>query len=194
MRKAEIKRNTKETQISLSIDLDNAEQGKINTGNGFLDHMLNLFQVHAGISLNIQCSGDVEIDMHHSAEDIAISLGSAIVQSLGDKKGIERYGFYMVTMDEALARVCLDFSGRFSFAYDVNLNQETVGGMEISLFKHFFAALAENAKMNLHIDLIRGEDGHHCLEAVFKALARAMAMAISPSARIKGVPSSKGIL
>lgn len=194
-RSAHIERNTKETQITLSIDLDQAGRGEIKTGSGFLDHMLDLFQVHAGITLNVNCNGDTFIDMHHSAEDIAICLGQAIIQALGDKKGIERYGFYYVTMDEALARVCLDFSGRMAFVWNApDLRMEHVGNIHTEMFEHFFHTLAENIRMNLHVDLLRGRNTHHCLEGIFKAFARAMAMAISPSRRITGLPSSKGML
>jgi imidazoleglycerol-phosphate dehydratase len=194
MRTTSISRKTGETDIQLNWNLDDSVAGSISSGNAFLDHMLNLWQVHSGTSLSLRCDGDVEVDMHHSAEDIAIALGQGLLEALGDKQGIERYGFYYVPMDEALARVCLDFSGRYGFHFNVSLPALEVGGLPMSLWKHFFSSLAENARMNLHIDLIRGEDGHHAIEGIFKALARAMAMAISPSQRIKGVPSSKGTL
>jgi len=193
-RKASIKRKTRETDIQLSLDLDNSGRGEISSGNAFLDHMLDLFQVHSGCTLELSCQGDVEIDMHHSMEDIAICLGDALLEAIGDKKGIERYGFYYVTMDEALARVCLDLSGRFALQYSASIPALKVGGLEISLFQHFFYSLAEHARMNLHIDLLRGDDGHHCIEGIFKAFARALGMALSPSGRIAGVPSSKGSL
>lgn len=193
-RKASQQRNTMETKISLHINLDQPERGRIHSGSPFLDHMLDLFQVHSATTLNLDCQGDKEVDLHHSVEDIAIVLGQCLHSALGDKSGIERYGFYLVTMDEALARVCLDFSGRFSFVWNVGLNNERIGNMETELFEHFFKSLAENARMNLHIDLLRGENHHHCMEAIFKAFGRAMAMAISPSTRIRGIPSSKGVL
>jgi len=193
-RKIELSRKTAETQIQLTLDLDEAGRGKISTGSGFLDHMLDLFQVHAGVTLSIECAGDVQIDMHHSAEDIAIVLGEAILKTVGDKSGIERYGFYYVPMDEALARVVLDLSGRFDLVWKVELKHEKVGNMDADLFRHFFKSLAENARMNLHVELLYGTDHHHNLEAIFKAFARALAMAISPSRRLKGIPSSKGTL
>lgn len=193
-RKVEVSRKTAETQIKLSLDLDEAGRGKISTGSGFLDHMLDLFQVHAGVTLSLECNGDVQIDMHHSAEDIAIVLGEAILKAVGDKSGIERYGFYYVPMDEALARVVLDLSGRFELIWKVELKHEKVGNMDADLFRHFFKSLAENARMNLHVELLYGTDHHHNLEAIFKAFARALAMAISPSRRLKGIPSSKGTL
>lgn len=194
MRKASLNRATSETKIILSLNLDECGRGKINSGSAFLDHMLDLFQVHSGISLELDCQGDTAIDMHHSAEDIAIVLGQALAQCLGDKKGIERYGFYFVPMDEALARVCVDFSSRIGFVWNVRLPSPQAGGIEASLFEHFFKTLAENTRMNLHVELFYGSDNHHCLEAIFKAFARAVAMAISPSRRVQGIPSSKGTL
>lgn len=196
MREAEIVRNTAETQISLSLNLDSAVRGKIDTGSGFLDHMLDLFQVHGGFSLNVKCVGDTRVDMHHSIEDIAICLGEVLAKCLGDKKGIERYGFYFVPMDEALARVCIDFSNRIGIVWRVQLPDSTVGAehMPVSLFEHFFKTLGENARMNLHVELFYGADNHHCLEAIFKAFARAVAMAVAPSRNVHGIPSSKGVL
>ena len=196
MRETKIVRNTSETQITLSLNLDKAERGKIQTGSGFLDHMLDLFQVHGGFCLNVECHGDVQVDMHHSVEDIAICLGEALLQCLGDKKGIERYGFYFVPMDEALARVCIDFSNRIGIVWNAKFPNAMVGAenMPVSLFEHFFKTLGENARMNLHVELFYGSDNHHCLEAIFKAFARAVAMEVAPSRNVKGVPSSKGTL
>src|SRR5690554_282186 len=194
MRKASISRNTNETKIQLQLNLDDAKPGSIRSGSAFLDHMPHLFQVHGGNSLDLNCDGDVEIDMHHSIEDIGIVLGEALKEALGDKKGIERYGFYYVPMDEALARVCLDFSNRIGFVWNVKLNSPYVGGIDASLFEHFFKSVAENARMNLHIELFYSSDNHHALEAIFKAFARALAMAKSPSQNIKGIPSTKGLL
>ena len=196
MRETKIVRNTSETQITLSLNLDKAERGKIQTGSGFLNHMLDLFQVHGGFCLNVECHGAVQLDMHHSVEDIAICLGEALLQCLGDKKGIERYGFYFVPMDEALARVCIDFSNRIGIVWNAKFPNAMVGAenMPVSLFEHFFKTLGENARMNLHVELFYGSDNHHCLEAIFKAFARAVAMAVAPSRNVKGVPSSKGTL
>ena len=194
MRTSSIVRNTNETKIKLDLNIDEGGRGKINSGNGFLDHMLDLFQVHGGFTLNLECNGDTCVDMHHSMEDIAIVLGQALVECLGDKKGIERYGFYFVPMDEALARVCIDFSNRIGFVWNVKLPSAMAGGIEASMFEHFFKSLCENARMNLHVELFYGNDSHHCLEAIFKAFARAVGMAISPSRRVGGVPSSKGVL
>ena len=194
MRVSNISRKTGETDIQLSLNLDEASRGVVNSGNGFLDHMLDLFQVHGGFRLDLTCKGDTNVDMHHSMEDIAIVLGQALVECLGDKKGIERYGFYFVPMDEALSRVCLDFSNRIGFVWNVNLPAAMAGGIEASMFEHFFKSVAENARMNLHIELFYGSDNHHCLESIFKAFARAVAMAVAPSRNVKGVPSSKGVL
>jgi imidazoleglycerol-phosphate dehydratase len=194
MRVSKISRKTSETEIELSLNLDEASRGVVNSGNGFLDHMLDLFQVHGGFRLDLTCKGDTNVDMHHSMEDIAIVLGQALVECLGDKKGIERYGFYFVPMDEALSRVCLDFSNRIGFVWNVNLPAAVAGGIEASMFEHFFKSIAENARMNLHVELFYGSDNHHCLESIFKAFARAVAMAVAPSRNVKGVPSSKGVL
>jgi len=193
MREARIARKTSETDIELYLNLDSQKRGDIKSGNAFFDHMLNLFQNHAGLELSLKCKGDTEIDFHHSIEDIAIVLGSAINQALGGKKGIERFGFYFVPMDEALARVSLDFSGRFAFVLRGDLPQK-IGEMESSLWEHFFKSLAENAKMNLHIELLYGQDGHHCMEAIFKALARAVSMAVGKGKNADEIPSTKGVL
>lgn len=194
MRSSTISRKTGETDITLSLNLDDSTPGQISSGNGFLDHMLNLFQVHGGIHLDLDCKGDVHVDMHHSMEDIAIVLGQALEECLGDKKGIERYGFYFVPMDEALSRVCIDFSNRIGFVWNVKLPAAMAGGIEASMFEHFFKSLCENARMNLHVELFYGNDNHHCLESIFKAFARAVAMAIALSRNVKGIPSSKGVL
>jgi len=193
MREAHISRKTTETDIELHLNLDSAKNGNIKTGSAFLDHMLNLFQSHAGIELSLVCKGDTEIDFHHSMEDIAIVFGTALNQALGDKKGIERFGFYFAPMDECLARVVLDFSGRYAFVLCGNLPAR-IGEMDSSLWEHFFKSLAENAKMNLHIELFYGQDGHHCMEAIFKAFARAVAMAIGKGKNADEIPSTKGTL
>jgi imidazoleglycerol-phosphate dehydratase len=194
VRKADIKRKTKETDITLSLDLDNPIDGPVETGSPFLDHMLDLFRKHGGLGLSVVCKGDKDIDMHHSAEDIAICLGEALLKAVGDKQGIERYGFYYVTMDEALARCCLDLAGRIGFVYNAAIPTARIGNLDTELVQHFFQSVAENAKMNLHIDLIRGTNTHHCIEGMFKAFARALSMAISSSRRVQGVPSTKGTL
>ncbi|MDR3000642.1 MAG: imidazoleglycerol-phosphate dehydratase HisB [Fibromonadaceae bacterium] len=193
MRQANISRKTAETDIELQLNLDSQKRGSIKSGSAFLDHMLNLFQSHAGIELSLVCKGDTEIDFHHSMEDIAIVFGSALNQALGDKKGIERFGFYFAPMDETLARVALDYSGRIAYVLRGDLPAK-IGEMESSLWEHFFKSLAENAKMNLHIELLYGQDGHHCMEAIFKAFARATAMAIGKGKNTDEIPSTKGTL
>jgi imidazoleglycerol-phosphate dehydratase len=193
MREAKISRKTAETDIELYLNLDSGKRSGIKSGSAFLDHMLNLFQSHAGIELSLACKGDTEIDFHHSMEDIAIVLGSALNQALGDKKGIERFGFYFAPMDESLARAAIDFSGRSAYVLRGNLPTK-IGEMESSLWEHFFKSLAENAKMNLHLELLYGQDGHHCMEAIFKALARAVAMAIGKGKNANEIPSTKGVL
>jgi imidazoleglycerol-phosphate dehydratase len=192
--KVQIKRRTKETDISLTLDLRQKRQGTLSSGSPFLDHMLDLFRKHSGMGLTLNCQGDTEIDMHHSSEDIAICLGSAIAKAVGDKKGMERFGFYYVPMDEALVRVVLDLSGRIAFKFTGRLKHCRVGNFESEMAVHFFKTLAQSAQMNLHIDLLRGNNVHHSIEAIFKAFARALAMAVSPSANFKGVPSTKGVL
>ena len=194
MRSASISRKTRETRVDLTLNLDQPGSGPLATGSGFLDHMLDLFRAHGGFGLSVTCAGDTHIDMHHSAEDIAICLGQALAQAAGDKAGIERYGFYYVVMDEALARCCLDLSGRMSFVWNAALPSAKIGDLDAELIPHFFRSVAENAKMNLHLDLLRAGNGHHSAEALFKAFARALAMAVSPSRRVQGVPSTKGTL
>ncbi|MDR0517867.1 MAG: imidazoleglycerol-phosphate dehydratase HisB [Fibromonadaceae bacterium] len=193
MRKVSAERKTAETAIEIHLNLDSQKHGDVKSGNAFLDHMLNLFQSHAGIELCLKCKGDTEIDFHHSMEDIAIVLGNALNQALGDKKGIERFGFYFAPMDETLARVALDFSGRFAFVLRGVLPQR-IGEMDSSLWEHFFKSIAENAKMNLHIELLYGQDSHHCMEAIFKAFARAVSMAIGKGKNADEIPSTKGTL
>jgi imidazoleglycerol-phosphate dehydratase len=193
-RRAEIKRKTAETDIVLTLDLDEYFEGEISSGSGFLDHMLDLFRKHSGMGFSLVCRGDTQVDMHHSSEDIAICLGSAILEAVGDKKNIERFGFYMVPMDETLVRAALDLSGRIAFEHSGILKDGAVGNFDSEMAVHFFKTLAQSGKMNLHLDLLRGKNIHHCIEGMFKAFARALSMAVSASSRIKGVPSTKGML
>jgi len=195
MRTAEISRKTKETDITVRWNLDAAGIPVVKSGSGFLDHMLEQLGHHSGTTLFVECDGDTHIDLHHSVEDIAISLGRALLQALGDKAGIERYGFYSVAMDEALARCTLDLSGRFHLAYACPISRDKVGDLDVELVEHFFHSLAENSKMTLHLDLERGQNAHHCVEALFKAFARALAMSIGPARNgSKDIPSTKGAL
>ncbi len=194
-RTASIKRDTSETQITLSLNLDGEGKVKLDTGLPFLEHMLTLFAKHGFFDLDLTCKGDLEIDAHHSMEDIGIVLGQAIKQAVGDKKGIRRYGFFYIPMDETLGRAVLDLSNRPALAYSVDIPRGYfIGGIDAHLFHEFFVAVVNNAGMNLHLDIIRGVDVHHQLEALFKAFARALDMATQIEPRQKGTPSTKGML
>ena len=193
-RQAELTRKTRETSIKLSINLDGSGQSDIHTGIGFLDHMLELFAKHGFFDLTIEEVGDVHVDYHHSMEDLGLALGSAIAQALGDKAGVRRYGSCLLPMDEALAEVALDLSGRPYLVYNVNMPAAQVGNIDVRLFHEFFQALCVKAGMNLHIRLLAGEEAHHCLEGIFKALAKALDQAVSFDPRVKGVLSTKGCL
>ncbi|WP_028581566.1 imidazoleglycerol-phosphate dehydratase HisB [Desulfogranum japonicum] len=191
---AEIVRTTKETQIRLRLNLDGDGQAAVSTQVGFLDHMLTLFTVHGFFDLEISALGDVEIDDHHTVEDIGICLGKAFSEALGDKAGICRYGHSYVPMDETLTRVCVDFSNRFYLHYESGVLDQKVGTFDTALAKEFLRAFALHAGVTLHVDVLHGENTHHILESVFKALARAVSQACSSSDRIKGQLSSKGML
>ncbi len=193
-RSAEIHRQTKETEVRVSLLLDGSGQARVNTGIPFLDHMLELFARHGLFDLEVECRGDLHIDDHHSVEDIAISLGQAVAQAVGDKKGIARYGSALVPMDEALCRAVIDLSGRFYLVYEVETSRSRVGNFSVELAEHFWRSLAEAARMNLHLDLLRGRNTHHILEASFKATARALRDAVTRDPRIEGILSTKGSL
>jgi imidazoleglycerol-phosphate dehydratase len=193
--KATIKRTTKETGIELSLVINGNGASEIKSGNGFMDHMLTLFARHGLFDLTIACKGDTEVDFHHSAEDIGICLGMALAGALGDCKGITRFGTAYVPMDEALARVCLDVSGRPNLEYKVDLVDRVINDFECDLAEDFFKAVTDHAKMTLHIDLLRGRNSHHCLEAVFKAFGRALSQACAINPRAPGeIPTTKGVL
>ena len=194
MRESEIRRKTKETDIRVRLNLDGSGKSKISTGLPFLDHMLTLFAKHGLFDLDVACKGDLEIDDHHSVEDIAITLGQALVQALGDKAGIRRYGEAVVPMDEALCRSIIDLSGRFYLVYEAETRRQKIGNFSVELAEHFWRSLAETAKFNLHIDCLRGRNTHHILEGTFKASARALRQAVERDPRVKGVPSTKGSL
>ncbi len=194
MRTAKIDRNTAETKISLELKLDGTGQSSVSTGVGFFDHMLTLLAKHALFDLTVAAQGDTHVDGHHTVEDVGICLGKALVQAAGDKRGIRRYGFFLLPMDEALAQVALDFSGRPVLEYHAEIPAETVGDFDTCLGNEFMRAFSLNAGLNLHIDLLRGKDPHHCLEAIFKGTGRALREALSPDPREKGIPSSKGML
>ena len=193
MRKSEIQRKTKETDISVSINLDGEGKSTIDTGIGFFDHMLELFSKHSLIDLAITARGDIDVDFHHTMEDAGITLGKAIAEAIGNKKGITRYGCAYIPMDESLTRAVVDLSGRSFLVYKF-YQREIINGVHTELFKEFFRALADNAKMNLHVEVLYGENTHHQIEGIFKAFAVALREAVSFNERIKGLPSTKGKL
>jgi len=193
-RTAEVHRKTKETNVRVVLNLDGNGQSQVSTGMPFLDHMLDLFARHGLFDLEIVCLGDLEIDDHHSVEDIAITLGQALAQALGDKAGIARYGEAVVPMDEALCRSVIDLSGRFYLVYEVQTRRQKIGNFSVELAEHFWRSLAETARFNLHIDCLRGRNTHHILEGTFKATTRALRQAVSRDSRITGVLSTKGAL
>lgn len=192
---ATIARPTKETDITVTLNLDGTGKSTVSSGNGFMDHMLTLFAGHGLFDLDLVCKGDTDVDFHHSAEDIGICLGQAIARAVGDKKGILRYATIFIPMDEALARVCLDISGRTTMVYNVELVDRVINTFECDLVQDFFKAISDNAGLTLHIDLIRGRNSHHAVEAVFKAFARALSAAVQINPRAAtSIPSTKGIL
>lgn len=192
-RLASIQRSTNETKISLDINLDGVGASDIQSGVGFFDHMLDQIARHAMIDINLNCTGDVHIDDHHSVEDCGITLGQAIKQALGDKAGINRYGHFSLAMDETLVDSALDFSGRGFLVFDINFPSSKIGSFDTELVREFFQALAVNAGMTLSIRAIHGVNSHHLCEAAFKSVARAIRMAVEPDQRNAGrIPSTKG--
>jgi len=192
-RKAEIERKTKETDIKVSINIDGEGESRIDSGIGFFDHMLELFSKHSLIDIEMKAAGDINVDFHHTIEDVGITIGQAINKALGNKRGINRFGSAYIPMDESLARAVVDLSGRGRLVYKFYL-KENVGGVDTTLIKEFFKAVAENAKMNIHIEVLYGDDTHHQIEAVFKAFAVALREAVSYNERIRGIASTKGKL
>lgn len=193
-RLAEIKRKTNETNIELRLNLDGEGCFKGSTGIGFLDHMLTLFSKHSFIDLEMKAKGDLEVDCHHTVEDIGIALGNALCRALGDKAGIKRYGTSFVPMDEALAEIHLDISGRPFLIFDAQFTVDKLGSFDTEMVEEFFRAFAFNGGVTLHARILYGKNNHHMIEALFKAMGRALSEAISIDSRIKGVMSSKGIL
>jgi len=193
-RKAVVKRKTRETDIELSLGLDGGGRSKIATGIGFLDHMLTSFATHGRFDLEVKGKGDLHVDAHHSVEDVGIALGQALKQALGDKAGIVRFGHAYCPLDEALSRCLIDLSGRPWLSFAVTFKAQRVGDMPTELFEDFFWAVADHGRLNVHLDLIRGRNGHHIAETLFKASSRALAMALALDPRVKGVPSTKGSL
>lgn len=191
-RKAEIARKTQETDITLELELDGAGTSQVETGIGFFDHMLNNFARHGFFDLKLLVNGDLYVDGHHTIEDAGIVLGQAIRSALGEKTGIKRYGSFILPMDDALILCALDLSGRPYLVYDVTLTSDKVGYMDTELVKEFFYALSYSAGMNLHIKMIHGTNNHHIIEAIFKAFAKALDIAVGFDDRIQGVLSTKG--
>ena len=193
-RVAKIERITNETKIKLELNLDGSGKTEIKTGIGFLDHMLNLWAFHGLFDLKIKCSGDLEIDAHHTTEDIAIVLGSALAKAVGEKKGISRYGHAYVPMDEALIRAALDLSGRSEFVFSGEFSQQTIGQLDTQMITHFFKSLAMSSGMTLHMVILYGINDHHKCEGLFKALGRALRVAVELDPRRTEVVSTKGTL
>lgn len=195
MRTAEIKRTTAETDIRLKLDLDGSGQSSIDSGVGFLDHMLTLFAKHGRFDLELECKGDTQVDDHHSVEDIGICLGEAFAKALGDKAGIRRYGQTILPMDEALILSALDFSGRAHLTYRVQIRARKVGSFDTELAEEFWTAFVRSAKLTLHIRQLEGRNAHHILEGSFKSVARSLREAVSIDPALGGeIPSTKGIL
>ena len=195
MRTAKIERKTLETDINLSLNLDGTGKSQIDTGCGFLNHMLTLFASHGRFDLQVTCKGDTNVDDHHSVEDIGICLGMAFAEALGDSRGIARYGDITLPMDEALILAAVDLGGRSHLEYGLEIPTEKVGTFDTELVEEFFIAFVRNAKMNLHILQMRGRNSHHIIEGTFKAVARAMAKAVAVQEAYKDeIPSTKGVL
>jgi imidazoleglycerol-phosphate dehydratase len=193
-RTAKLKRTTRETDISLELNLDGSGVYAIDTGIPFFDHMLDLLAKHALLDLKIKAKGDLEVDYHHTVEDVGLLLGEALDKALGGREGIARYGWSMVPMDEALSRVAIDLGGRPYLVYQVAMRKRKIRDFDLFLIKHFFESLAQKCRMNLHIEQVYGEDAHHAYESIFKGVAKALYAACALDPRVKGVPSSKGTI
>ena len=195
MRRAEVTRNTLETKIAVEVNLDGSGVCSLSTGIPFLEHMLDQVGRHGLVDLNIKADGDLEIDAHHTVEDIGITLGQAILEAVGDKKGIQRYGNAYVPLDEALSRVVLDFSGRPGLNYNLSFDRPKVGDFDVDLFHEFFQGFVNHSLVTLHIDNLKGDNAHHQIETVFKAFGRALRMAVAIDVRMTNIlPSTKGFL
>jgi imidazoleglycerol-phosphate dehydratase len=195
MRKAEVTRNTLETKITVSINIDGTGQSEFSTGLGFLDHMLDQVARHGLMDIKVHAIGDLHIDAHHTVEDIGITLGQAFIQAVGDKKGINRYGHAYVPLDEALSRVVLDLSGRPGLAFNCEFTRAAIGDFDVDLFHEFFQGFVNHANVTLHIDNLKGHNSHHQAETIFKAFGRALRMAVTHDDRMSGImPSTKGSL
>lgn len=194
MRIGKINRKTNETKVDVEINLDGAGKADIDSGVGFFNHMLNLFAAHGQFDLRVTCAGDLEVDGHHSIEDIGIALGAALKEALGDKHGITRYGTFFLPMDETLALVSLDISGRQFLVCEVGELAPMIGNFDTELVEEFLRAFAFNAGITLHVKILYGKNSHHKVEAIFKALGHALKAAVTVDEKIKGVPSTKGVL
>jgi imidazoleglycerol-phosphate dehydratase len=193
-RTATVDRKTAETDVRVELNLDGAGQSQIATGVGFFDHMLTLLAKHAAIDLNVHAKGDLHVDQHHTVEDVGIAFGQVLKQALGDKSGIRRYGHFTLPMEEALVTTAIDLSGRYALVFQAPIPSPKIGDFDSELVEDFWQATAANALMNLHVLLHHGRNSHHISEAVFKATARALRMAVEPDPRMSGVPSTKGTL
>jgi len=194
-RVAKVERLTTETQIVATIDLDGCGEAKVSTGIGFLDHMLTLFAKHGGFDLELDATGDLHVDQHHTVEDVGIALGTLFDEALGDRKGINRAGYFVQTMDECLAVVALDLGGRYEVVYSDTVRAKQIGGLVTELLPDFFQGFARAARANVHVKVLYGRSNHHKVEAVFKCFARALAYACSENERLKHLlPSTKGLL
>ncbi len=193
-RTANVTRETLETQISVSLNLDGQGQSRLETGVPFLDHMLDQVARHGLIDLNVSARGDLHIDAHHTVEDIGITLGQAFARAVGDKRGIRRYGHAYVPLDEALSRVVVDFSGRPGLEFHAEFPRARIGDFDVDLFHEFFQGFVNHAQVTLHLDCLRGRNAHHVAETLFKAFGRALRMALELDPRVQGVPSTKGTL
>jgi imidazoleglycerol-phosphate dehydratase len=195
MRKAVVVRKTKETEISCSVNLDGLGKSRISTGIGFMNHMIEILSHHSLIDIDLSANGDIHVDKHHTVEDTGYVLSQSILQALGNKEGIKRYGFFYVPMDECLSRCVLDFSGRPELVWNVALGLKKIGEMDTELFQEFFKAFTNEAKCNLHIENLYGKNNHHIIESCFKAFAKSLRIAIEIDEKIKNlIPSSKGVL
>ena len=193
-RKAEVKRKTKETEVSLKIDLEGSGKHSIHTGIPFFDHMLSLLAYHSSMDLSLKARGDMDVDAHHTVEDVGICLGDGIRKALGEVRGIQRYGMALIPMDEALGSVALDLSMRPWLVFHMKLKRSRIGTFDLELVEEFFKALCNHGSMTLHINLLYGRNSHHMVEAVFKGFGRALRQAISLDSRSASVPSTKGVL
>ena len=194
MRKSEVTRTTRETDITVALELDGEGKSSVDTGIPFMNHMLELFAKHGFFDLEVRAKGDIEVDYHHTMEDLGLVLGQALAEALGDKAGIRRYGSCILPMDETLALVALDLSGRPCLVWDVDFPAQMIRDLDVRLFCEFFQALVNRAGMNLHVKKLAGEEVHHVAEAIFKAFAKALDQAVSLDPRVKGVLSTKGSL